>query len=75
MESLFPRLTSAADGDRHTMGIFGYLGFLIAWLLAPAPMAITVADIVMPSDFDVAIAGAAPLIHDFYDVDPTLTPV
>jgi hypothetical protein len=26
------------------MRIFGYLGFLIAWLLAPAPMAITVAD-------------------------------
>jgi hypothetical protein len=26
------------------MRIFGYLGFLIAWLLAPAPMAITVAE-------------------------------
>jgi hypothetical protein len=26
------------------MRIFSYLGFLIAWLLAPAPMAITVAD-------------------------------
>jgi hypothetical protein len=26
------------------MRIFGYCGFLIAWLLAPAPMAITVAD-------------------------------
>jgi hypothetical protein len=26
------------------MRIFAYLGFLIAWLLAPAPMAITVAD-------------------------------
>jgi hypothetical protein len=26
------------------MRIFGYLGFLIAWLLAPAPMTITVAD-------------------------------
>jgi hypothetical protein len=26
------------------MRIFGYLGFLIAWLLAPAPMAIAVAD-------------------------------
>jgi hypothetical protein len=26
------------------MRIFGYLGFLIAWLLAPTPMAITVAD-------------------------------
>ena len=26
------------------MRIFGYLGFLIAWLLTPAPMAITVAD-------------------------------
>ena len=25
------------------MRIFGYLGFLIAWLLAPTPMAITVA--------------------------------
>jgi hypothetical protein len=25
------------------MRIFGYIGFLIAWLLAPAPMAITVA--------------------------------
>jgi hypothetical protein len=32
---------------RHTMRIFGYLGFLIAWLLAPAPMAITVADTVV----------------------------
>jgi hypothetical protein len=28
------------------MRIFGYLGFLIASLLAPAPMAITVADTV-----------------------------
>jgi hypothetical protein len=26
------------------MRVFGYLGFLIVWLLAPAPMAITVAD-------------------------------
>ena len=26
------------------MRIFGYVSFLIAWLLAPAPMAITVAD-------------------------------
>jgi hypothetical protein len=26
------------------MRIFGYLGFLIVWLLAPAPMAITLAD-------------------------------
>ncbi|MFZ0150380.1 MAG: hypothetical protein WBG18_18865 [Xanthobacteraceae bacterium] len=26
------------------MRIFGYLGYLIAWLLAPAPMAITLAD-------------------------------
>jgi hypothetical protein len=26
------------------MQVFGYLGFLIAWLLAPAPMAITVED-------------------------------
>jgi hypothetical protein len=31
------------DGD-GTMRIFGYVSFLIAWLLAPAPMAITVAD-------------------------------
>jgi hypothetical protein len=31
------------DGE-DTMRIFGYLGFLIVWLLAPAPMAITVAD-------------------------------
>jgi len=33
-----------ADGERHTMRIFGYLGFLMVWLLAPAPMAIAVAD-------------------------------
>ena len=26
------------------MRIFGYLGFLIVWLLAPAPIAIAVAD-------------------------------
>jgi hypothetical protein len=26
------------------MRTFGYLGFLIVWLLAPAPMAITLAD-------------------------------
>jgi hypothetical protein len=26
------------------MRVFGCVGFLIAWLLAPAPMAITVAD-------------------------------
>jgi hypothetical protein len=31
--------------------------------------------IVLPSDFDVAIAGSVPLIHDFYDVDPTLAPI
>jgi hypothetical protein len=43
MGSLFPRLASAGMGD-HTMRIFGCLGFLIPWLLAPAPMAITVAD-------------------------------
>jgi hypothetical protein len=30
---------------------------------------------VMPSDFDVAIAGSIPLIYDFDDVDPTLTPI
>src|SRR6516225_9716467 len=27
--------------------------------------------IVIRSDFDVAIAGSVPLIHDFYDVNPT----
>jgi len=31
--------------------------------------------VVMRSDFDVAIAGSVPLIHDFYDVDPTLAPI
>jgi hypothetical protein len=31
--------------------------------------------IVMPSDFDVPIAGSVPLIHDLDDVDPTLAPV
>ena len=31
-------------GDGTPMRIFGYLCFLIVWLLAPAPMAITVAD-------------------------------
>jgi hypothetical protein len=31
--------------------------------------------VVMPSDFDVAIAGSVPLIHDFCDVDPTLAPI
>ena len=31
--------------------------------------------IVMRSDFDVAIAGSVPLIHNFYDVDPTLAPI
>jgi hypothetical protein len=31
--------------------------------------------IVMPSDFDIPIAGSVPLIHDFYDVDPTLAPI
>ncbi len=44
MGSLFPRLTSAGMGKTHTMRIFGYLGFLFAWLLAPAPIAITAAD-------------------------------
>ena len=28
----------------HTMRILAYLGFLFVWLLAPAPMAITIAD-------------------------------
>src|SRR6516165_1463862 len=31
--------------------------------------------IVMRSDFDVAIAGSVPLIHNFYDVDATLAPI
>jgi len=31
-------------GRGHTMRTFGYLGFLIVWLLAPAPMAIAVAE-------------------------------
>jgi hypothetical protein len=31
--------------------------------------------IVMPSDFDITIAGSVPLIRDFYDVDPTLAPI
>ena len=31
--------------------------------------------IVIRSDFDVPIAGSVPLIHDFYDVDPTLAPI
>jgi hypothetical protein len=31
--------------------------------------------IVMPSDFEITIAGSVPLIHDFYDVDPTLAPI
>src|SRR6516225_6569563 len=31
--------------------------------------------IVMPSDFDITIAGSVPLIHNFYDVDPTLAPI
>ena len=31
--------------------------------------------IVMRFDFDVPIAGSVPLIHDFYDVDPTLAPI
>ena len=44
MGSLFPRLTSVGEWGRYTMRIFGYLGFLIAWLLAPAPMAIAVAE-------------------------------
>ena len=43
MGSLFPCFTSAGIG-KTAMRIFGYLGFLIVWLLAPAPMAITVAD-------------------------------
>jgi hypothetical protein len=30
--------------------------------------------IVMRFDFDVAIAGSVPLVHDFCDVDPTLSP-
>src|SRR5215467_405835 len=29
----------------------------------------------MSFDFDVAIAGSVPLIHDFDDVDPTLAPI
>ena len=31
--------------------------------------------IVIRSDFDVPIAGSVPLIHDLYDVDPTLAPI
>ncbi len=29
----------------------------------------------MASDFDITIAGSVPLIHGFYDVDPTLAPI
>ena len=29
----------------------------------------------MPSDFDVAITRSVPLIHDFYDVDPTVAAI
>jgi hypothetical protein len=31
--------------------------------------------IVMRFDFDVPIAGSVPLIHDFYDVDPTVAAI
>jgi hypothetical protein len=36
-------------GKGHTMRVFGYLGigFVIVWLLAPAPMAITSAETVV----------------------------
>jgi hypothetical protein len=30
--------------------------------------------IVIRYEFDVTIAGSVPLIRDFYDVDPTLSP-
>ncbi len=30
---------------------------------------------VISSDFDVAMAGSVPLIHDFDDVDPTFAPI
>ena len=43
MGSLFRRLTSAGMGETH-YAYFRLLGFLIVWLLAPAPMAITLAD-------------------------------
>jgi hypothetical protein len=43
MGSLFPCFNSAGIG-KSAMRIFGYCGFLIAWLLAPAPIAIAVAD-------------------------------
>ena len=51
MGSLFPRLTSAGQG-RHTMRIFGYLGigFLIVWLLAPAPMAVAETAVQVPGE-------------------------
>jgi hypothetical protein len=39
MGSPFPCFTSAGIG-KTAMRIFGYCGFLIAWLLAPAPMAV-----------------------------------
>jgi hypothetical protein len=39
MGSLFPCFTSAGIG-KTAMRIFGYCGFLIVWLLAPAPIAI-----------------------------------
>jgi hypothetical protein len=39
MGSLFPCFTSAGIG-KNAMRIFGYCGFLIGWLLAPAPIAI-----------------------------------
>jgi hypothetical protein len=39
MGSLFPCFTSAGIG-KIAMRIFGFCGFLIVWLLAPAPIAI-----------------------------------
>jgi hypothetical protein len=44
------------------MRIFGYLGFLIVWLLAPAPMAIAVAE--TPSVQAVAPDGTQSLLTE-----------
>jgi hypothetical protein len=49
MGSLFPCFTSAGIG-KTAMRIFGYRGFLIVWLLAPAPIAIADTAPVVPPD-------------------------
>ena len=67
MGSLFPRLTSAGMGNT-IMRSLGYIGFLIVWLLAPAPMAVADTAIIQP-DGTQSLSQPAPPEEDLLNLE------